>query len=260
MTKRSKKVSGSDWKVRSQMGSYDSQAKSLAKTGKALEARLDRLERVDEPRKEPQIKMVAKGSLLNPPHTLFALKPGSLWRKDCFLFDYPELRLHFGDKVILRGPNGSGKTSLVSQLYQKDLEGYYGKGLVMAYFSQDLADYDGELSVYETVSRDSIQSQQTILNLLGMLGLPYHKAYQKVKTLSGGEGVRMQLAKVLLSDANLLILDEPTNFLDLPAIEALEQFLRDYTGSLMLISHDQRLLDSLKAKTWLLKNQSLRVE
>ncbi|CYU43400.1 ABC transporter [Streptococcus suis] len=90
----------------------------------------------------------------------------------------------------------------------------------------------------------------TILNLLGMLGLSYDKAQQKVANLSGGERVRLSLAKVLLADANLLILDEPTNFLDMAAIEALETFLKEYEGSVLLVSHDQQFVETSVHRQW----------
>ncbi len=89
-----------------------------------------------------------------------------------------------------------------------------------------------------------------ILNLLGMLGLSCDKAQQKVANLSGGERVRLSLAKVLLADANLLILDEPTNFLDMAAIEVLETFLKEYEGSVPLISHDQQFVETSVHSQW----------
>ncbi|WP_449451241.1 ATP-binding cassette domain-containing protein [Streptococcus suis] len=102
----------------------------------------------------------------------------------------------------------------------------------------------------ENVSCTSLQDRMTILNLLGMLGLSYDKAQQKVTNLSGGERVRLSLAKVLLADANLLILDEPTNFLDMAAIEALETFLKEYEGSVLLVSHDQQFVETSVHSQW----------
>ncbi|HFI0452612.1 TPA: ATP-binding cassette domain-containing protein [Streptococcus suis] len=75
--------------------------------------------------------------------------------------------------------------------------------------------------------------------------------------MSGGERVRLSLAKVLLADANLLILDEPTNFLDVVAIEALEKFLQDYQGSVLLISHDQEFVDKVATSKWWIRDSHL---
>ncbi|HFR3833448.1 ATP-binding cassette domain-containing protein [Streptococcus suis] len=118
------------------------------------------------------------------------------------------------------------------------------------WFAQDLINLDEEKAAFENVSCTSLQDRMTILNLLGMLGLSYDKAQQKVANLSGGERVRLSLAKVLLADANLLILDEPTNFLDMAAIEALETFLKEYEGSVLLVSHDQQFVETSVHSQW----------
>ncbi|HEM4954190.1 TPA: ABC-F family ATP-binding cassette domain-containing protein, partial [Streptococcus suis] len=227
------------------MGSYDSQAKSMAKSAKQLEKRIERLEKVSQPRREAHIKMESKGALDTDLHSLFRLQAGQLWIEENYLFDFPQIGMTFGEKLVLVGANGSGKTSFVRKLLRKELAGYYNPKLKIAYFAQDLINLDEEKTAFENISCTSLQDKMTILNLLGMLGLSYDKAQQKVANLSGGERVRLSLAKVLLADANLLILDEPTNFLDMAAIEALETFLKEYEGSILLISHDKRLLENV---------------
>lgn len=142
-------------------------------------------------------------------------------------------------------------------MISKELEGYYNPKLKIAYFSQDLTSLNEEETAFVNASSTSLQDRVTVLNLLGMLGLSYDKAQQKVANLSGGERVRLSLAKVLLTDANLLILDEPTNFLDLTAIEALERFLTEYQGSVLVISHDQDFVDKVARSKWWIKDGSL---
>ncbi|HFI2691884.1 TPA: ABC-F type ribosomal protection protein Vga(F) [Streptococcus suis] len=257
MGKRKKGVSSSEWKVNAMMGSYDSQAKSMAKTAKHLEKRIERLDKVEQPRKERWVKMEAKGALDTGLHSLFRLQAGQLWIEETYLFDFPQLGMTFGDKLALVGSNGTGKTSFVRKLISKELEGYYNPKLKIAYFSQDLTSLNEEETAFVNASSTSLQDRVTVLNLLGMLGLSYDKAQQKVANLSGGERVRLSLAKVLLTDANLLILDEPTNFLDLTAIEALERFLTEYLGSLLVISHDQDFVDKVAKNNWRIKDGSL---
>lgn len=257
MGKRKKGVSSSEWKVNAMMGSYDSQAKSMAKTAKHLEKRIERLDKVEQPRKERWVKMEAKGALDTGLHSLFRLQAGLLWIEETYLFDFPQLGMTFGDKLALVGSNGTGKTSFVRKLISKELEGYYNPKLKIAYFAQDLINLDEEKTAFENISCTSLQDRMTILNLLGMLGLSYDKAQQKVANLSGGERVRLSLAKVLLTDANLLILDEPTNFLDLTAIEALERFLKEYQGSVLVISHDQDFVDKVAKNNWRIRDGSL---
>ncbi|HEL2737600.1 TPA: ABC-F family ATP-binding cassette domain-containing protein [Streptococcus suis] len=257
MGKRKKGVSSSEWKVNAMMGSYDSQAKSMAKTAKHLEKRIERLDKVEQPRKERWVKMEAKGALDTGLHSLFRLQAGQLWIEETYLFDFPQLGMTFGDKLALVGSNGTGKTSFVRKLISKELEGYYNPKLRIAYFSQDLTSLNEEETAFMNASSTSLQDRVTVLNLLGMLGLSYDKAQQKVANLSGGERVRLSLAKVLLTDANLLILDEPTNFLDLTAIEALERFLTEYLGSVLVISHDQDFVDKVARSKWWIKDGSL---
>ncbi|WP_188018965.1 ribosomal protection-like ABC-F family protein [Escherichia coli] len=233
------------------------QAKSMAKSAKHLEKRMERLDKVEQPRKEAWVKMETKGALDTGLHSLFRLQDGQLWIGEKYLFDFPQLGMTFGDKLALVGSNGSGKTSFVRKLISKELEGYYNPKLKIAYFSQDLTSLNEEETAFVNASSTSLQDRVTVLNLLGMLGLSYDKAQQKVANLSGGERVRLSLAKVLLSDANLLIVDEPTNYLDITAIEALEKFLQEYQGSVLLISHDQRFVESVVHRKWLVENCQL---
>lgn len=257
MGKKKKGISSSEWKVNAMMGSYDSQAKSMAKSAKQLEKRIERLEKVSQPRREAHIKMESKGALDTDLHRLFLLQAGQVLMDEVHLFDFPQIGMTFGEKLALVGANGSGKTSFVRKLLKKELAGYYNPKLKIAYFAQDLINLDEEKTAFENISCTSLQDKMTILNLLGMLGLSYDKAQQKVANLSGGERVRLSLAKVLLADANLLILDEPTNFLDMAAIEALERFLKEYQGSVLGISHDQDFVDKVAKNNWRIRDGSL---
>lgn len=254
LAKGKKGRSSSEWKVQSMMGSYDSQAKSMAKGAKAIEKRMERLEKVEQPRKEAWVKLEMRGAMEENLHTLFRLEEGQIVVGGRPLVDYPALTMRKGDRLALTGRNGSGKTSLIRQLTQKELAGYFSEKLAIAYFAQDLQDLDEQQSAFENAASSSLQDRVTILNFLAMLGIRYEKAKQKVACLSGGERVRLSLAKALLSDHNLLVLDEPTNFLDLTSLLALEAFLKEYKGSLVLISHDKDFVANVTNQTWCIEN------
>ncbi|HFI0432534.1 TPA: ATP-binding cassette domain-containing protein [Streptococcus suis] len=179
MGKRKKGVSSSEWKVSAMMGSYDSQSKSMAKSAKQLEKRIERLEKVSQPRREAHIKMESKGALDTDLHRLFLLQAGQVFVDEVYLFDFPQLGMTFGDKLALVGSNGTGKTSFVRKLISKELEGYYNPKLKIAYFSQDLTSLNEEETAFVNASSTSLQDRVTVLNLLGMLGLSYDKAQQR---------------------------------------------------------------------------------
>lgn len=258
LTKKKKTVSSSDWKVNSRIGAYDGKAKALAKNAKAMEKRIERLESHSQPRKEAWAKLDLKGQLDQEVHTLFRLEEGQVDRQERFLFHYPALGLKMGERLGIRGRNGSGKTTFLERLRDKKLPGYYASNLKIAYFSQNTVELDEERTALSNARTNSIQSKEVVFNVLGMLGLSYQKALQKTATLSGGERGRLALAQILLSDANLLILDEPTNFLDIVVTEALEEFLSHYPGSLLLVSHDESFLQATCPRQFILETGELK--
>ncbi|MGT2742669.1 ribosomal protection-like ABC-F family protein [Streptococcus plurextorum] len=253
MTKKKKSVSSSDWKVNSKLGNYDGKAKSMAQAAKTMEKRIKQLKEVSPPKKEAWANIRLIGEVSKQAHTLMRLTPGEVKVEERHLFSYPELAIRLGDRIGLVGANQVGKTTFVRQLLRQSLDGYYAKGLEVSYFSQNMNKLELTQSAVENVATTSAQGRATILNFLAMLNIRYDKAQKKVEYLSGGERMRVQLAKCLLSDNNFLILDEPTNFLDVIAIEALEKALKTYQGSLLLISHDQLFIDQLANRIWEIK-------
>lgn len=250
LTKKKKSVSSSDWKVNSRLGSYDGKARRLAQGAKALEKRLAQMAPVMKPRRDSWSKLRPLGEGNGDVHTLFRLSEGCVVIAGRTLFDYPELSVKHGDRVVLGGNNQTGKTTFLRQLINRELEGYYAQKLLISYFSQNLDNLSKDLTAVENIMLTSSQSRETIQNALAMFAIRYDKAGRKVATLSGGERVRVQLVKCLLADSNLLILDEPTNFLDVIAIEALEEGLKQYQGTIIVASHDRQFVDSIAEKNW----------
>lgn len=242
LTKRKKGVSGSEWKARSLAGSYDGQAKSLAKRAKSLEKRIEKLDKVEAPTKEAAFKIKDVGHLNVGARTLINLEAGAVRQGGEKLFSYQPFKVTFGDKIAVQGPNQAGKTSFVRQILEQKLPGNYSEVLRIGYFAQNFTQLNGNNTILENVNETSQQDKFTIRNVLAALGFQDQTVYKKVDVLSGGERVRVALAKVLLSDNNLLILDEPTNYLDISTLEALEDFLNEYQGTIILISHDHEFV------------------
>jgi ATP-binding cassette subfamily F protein uup len=163
-----------------------------------------------------------------------------------------------GDKVGLIGPNGSGKTTLL-RLLLGDLEPdegtvERGTGLEIAYFDQHRDQLDDEASVADNVAGGSDHVLQEgerrhVLSYLQDFLFPPERARQPVKALSGGERNRLLLARLFTRPANLLVLDEPTNDLDMETLELLEDRLVAFPGTVLVVSHDRAFLDNLCTQT-----------
>lgn len=258
LTKRKKNISFSEWKARSLAGSYDGKQRALSKSAQNLQGRLDKLEQVEQPRDKKGLKFKEIGNHLPSGGQLVHLKEGQLSVDGKFLFSYSDWVLKSGDKIILSGANQAGKTTFVRQLLKQSLEGVYSPRLRSAYYAQNFEALDLDKSALANLQETSAQDRAVLINLLTALNLTYDQIFQPLHHLSGGERVKVQLAKVLSADANLLILDEPTNYLDVQTIQSLENFLSDYQGAVILISHDRVFLDRIAAREYAIIDQKLQ--
>lgn len=164
-------------------------------------------------------------------------------------------RIMRGDRIGLIGPNGIGKTTLLKLLLGElppDTGSIrYGTRLAMAYYDQRRAQLDPEATLWETLcptGGDHVTVAGELRHVIGYLAeflFPPYSARGKVKTLSGGERNRLLLARLFTQPANLLVLDEPTNDLDVDTLELLEGLLAEYDGTLLLVSHDRAFLDNV---------------
>ncbi|RAK48231.1 hypothetical protein C7R57_00985 [Macrococcoides caseolyticum subsp. caseolyticum] len=111
--------------------------------------------------------------------------------------------------------------------------------------------------MFENVRSTSVQDDILIRNVLAALGFDYSRLNQIVKFISGGERVRLQIIKLILGDYDLLILDEPTNFLDVSTLQALERFLINYPGSFLIVSHDEQFINNTTKNKFVIKQQQL---
>jgi len=174
------------------------------------------------------------------------------------IIDGLSMRLMRGDRVGLIGPNGAGKSTLISILLgtlEPDAGSVRrGTNLAVAYFDQLRVQLDPEATVAETISPGSDwveigTERKHIMSYLTDFLFPSQRAKSPVKMLSGGERNRLLLARLFARPANLVVLDEPTNDLDIESLELLEQKLQEYSGTLLLVSHDRRFLDNVVTQT-----------
>ena len=171
-------------------------------------------------------------------------------------------RVARGDVVGFIGPNGTGKTTLLRALVgERPLEAgevRIPESVRVAHYRQDLAQVPTDRSLYDLINdlrpswgRGAIQGH------LGRFGFSGDSVLRQAGTLSGGERARVALAMIMLSGANLLIFDEPTNHLDVESIEALEDAIDGYDGTVILVSHDRALLRTLTTRVWVLHERRI---
>ena len=176
------------------------------------------------------------------------------------VFSNASFTIHRGDKVAFVGKNGEGKSTMVKCIMDEiEHEGtlQLGHNVQIGYFAQDqAATLDESLTVFQTIDDIAMGDIRTkIRDILGAFMFNKEDSEKKVKVLSGGERQRLAMIKLLLEPVNLLILDEPTNHLDMRTKDVLKQALKDFDGTLIVVSHDRDFLDGLTTKVYEFGNQ-----
>lgn len=218
--------------------------KNLESKVKALESRLDRL---DVKSKVKEVEKINLDIVANEIYSKIVIEGKSVTKDfgNRVLFKSSNFQIYNGSKVGLIGDNGSGKTTLLKMILERSSNINISKRAKIGYFSQNLNILDVNNSIINNVLKSSTQPEVDARNMLARFLFKREDVYKKVSILSGGERVKVSLAKILLSDFNILILDEPTNFLDIYSIEVLEEALLAYDGTLIFVSHDKRLVQSI---------------
>ena len=166
------------------------------------------------------------------------------------------MQLRRGDKAVLLGPNGAGKSTLFRLIQDGEIFKKAPKAR-LGFFEQSLSGLDDKLTVLESVMAHSVQRETVARTILARLLFSARDMDKPVGVLSGGERNRLCFARLFVSAVNVLILDEPTNYLDLPSIEALEQMLREYEGTLLFASHDAAFVESIANRRLKIENRKI---
>jgi ATP-binding cassette, subfamily F, member 3 len=266
----------------SQLSTFERQQKEIAKQqefverfrasanrstqAKSREKMLDKLERVDAPIAGVR---TLKFRFPEPPRSgrvIAEIDNMTHMYDDKILFLGVDLIIERGDKIAIVGPNGAGKSTLLRLMMgiEAPSEGTIKLGdhnVVPSYFEQNQAEaLDLDKTVMMTIHDEMPDwTNEEVRTLLGQFLFSGETAFKPVGALSGGEKARLALAKMLLQPANLLVLDEPTNHLDIPAKEMLEDAIRNYEGSVMIVSHDRYFVSRTATKIVEIRDGELRV-
>ncbi|SCG54654.1 ABC-F family ATP-binding cassette domain-containing protein [Micromonospora inositola] len=234
----------------------ESTEKQAAKA-KQTERLIERLEVVEEPRKEWELRM----EIAAAPRAgaVVAALRGAVVRRGGFTLGPVDLQIDWADRVAITGANGSGKSTLLAALLGRlpldDGHSALGPGVVVGEVDQARGLFLGDQPLLDAFGAAVPElTPADVRTLLAKFGLRAAHVLRPAATLSPGERTRAALALLQGRGVNLLVLDEPTNHLDLPAIEQLESALANYPGTLLLVTHDRRMLDAVSV------NRRLRVD
>nr|WP_051015660.1 ABC-F type ribosomal protection protein [Desulfitobacterium dichloroeliminans] len=226
------------------MGNQKAKA-NLDRSKKSVETRIEQLEIKEKPNKIEKIKLdLADTQRLHSKVIIEGKKINKAFSSRV-IFKEAGFQIENGAKVALIGPNGCGKSTLLKMIMKGEESIRIAPSARIGYFSQDLSVLEDQESIMDNVMAESIYPESFVRSLLARLLFKGDQVYKRVKVLSGGERVKASFAKILCQDYNLLVLDEPTNYLDINSLEVIEEALQNYDRSLLFVSHDRRFIRSV---------------
>ncbi|WP_062106040.1 Msr family ABC-F type ribosomal protection protein [Bacillus niameyensis] len=239
--------------------SKDTSQKNIQRAAKAIEQRVEQLDVVEAPKEEKIIRFHQSHALQL--HNKFPIMADRLTLKagEKLLLKETSFQFPLGKIIAITGKNGSGKTTLLRHILQ------YGEGItispkaVIGAYEQMDYQFVADKTVIGLMKENSDYADSKIRSVLHSMGFIGNDLKKNVRNLSGGEAIRLVLCQLFLGRYNVLILDEPTNFLDVFCIEALETFLKGYEGTVLLVSHDRTFVDRVADYIYVIDDQNLRL-
>ena len=236
---------------------------SKASMAQSLIKKLDKIERIEVDEEDNAVMNVRFPVSVTPGKVVLEIDDVSKSYGEKEVLSHVSLLVERGSKIAFVGQNGQGKTTLAKMIIgETDYQGTIklGHNVQLGYFAQNQADYlDGELTVLDTMYHAADDTNRMkIRDILGSFLFRGDEVDKKVKVLSGGERNRLALAKMLLSDFNVLVMDEPTNHLDIKSKNVLKKALQQFEGTLIIVSHDRDFLQGLTDKVYEFKNRNIK--
>ena len=236
---------------------------SKASMAQSLIKKLDKIERIEVDEEDNAVMSVRFPVSVTPGKVVLEIDRVSKSYGEKQVLQEVSLLVERGSKIAFVGQNGQGKTTLAKMIvgeipYEGTIK--LGHNVQLGYFAQNQADYlDGEITVLDTMYNAANDTNRIkVRDILGSFLFRGDEVDKKVKVLSGGERNRLALAKMLLSDFNVLVMDEPTNHLDIKSKNVLKKALQQFEGTLIIVSHDRDFLQGLTDKVYEFKDRHLK--
>ncbi len=222
-----------------------------------IKSRLDKLEAKDKVKAETNYRFKANVNIQKAGRTVVSVNGLSFsYGRTEILWDI-SFRVNRGDRVCITGDNGSGKTTLLDCIARGHETVRINPQDEIGYFDQNSLGLDDDKNILEWVMQTSRLPEHLSRTVLAELGIRRENVYKQIRMLSGGERSKTALAALLCRQCSLLILDEPTNYLDIYMLEALERMLTAYEGTLIFVSHDRRFRQNIASRILHLDNGRL---
>ncbi len=235
----------------------ENKREKVEQSSKSLETRLKKLEVKEKPSIEYNILMKMPESLKVKSKIIVSSDNLKLKVGNKLLLDNTRFNIKTNTKTALIGKNGVGKTTLIKEILSGNSEIKINPSSKISYFKQNLNNLDENKTIIENILKDTSQDETTIRNILASLNIKGNDIYKKVEVISGGERVKVSLTKIMTSNSNFLILDEPTNFLDIESIEALEYLMKEFKGTILFVTHDRNLIDNIATNIMIIENNKI---
>ena len=220
--------------------------KNLDGNAKAIQSRIDKLEIKERPKSINQIEIYIKDGLEIVSKNLVEINNLTLSVNKDILLDDVSFKVKRNKKIALIGENGCGKTTLIKEIIKNNNPSIKINPRVrIGYFDQSQEILDNHKSILDNIKKDSSYDETFIRINLNLFGFKGDDVYKKVGVLSGGEKVKVSLCKIILEDNNFLILDEPTNYLDIVSLKALEESLQNTDKTMLIVSHDRAFINTV---------------
>lgn len=224
---------------------------------KAIETRLQKMEVIDRPKTKSELRINFNVEDRTS-NRVMVISNFDLRIGNNELLRNSHMEVYYKERVCLMGKNGAGKTTLIKNILNNTHDNIkLGANIKIGYIPQEIRFDNEELTIYEHMRKIFVGSESELRSKLNQFYFTVDNIDKKVKSLSGGEKVRLKLLELILKNANFLILDEPTNHIDIDTREILEESLLAYEGTILFVSHDRYFINKIATKIVMIENKEM---